>query len=497
MRLILLNSFLTTALVFFGLAAAVVAQSGNINETQHEQTENKTARQKDDTPAKNKVDENKTEAQDETESPKAVTIFPHPDKSRFYVSGQINFIYQQHGQFRSPYAGENSFRAVRENATSRVLTLYVGAQITKLTEVFLNIESAGGRGVSDALGLAGFTNLDVVRNPTLGSKPYLARVMFRQIIPLSKKTVESERGPLSLATKLPAKRIEIRIGKLSTVDFFDVNSVGSDSHLQFMNWTVDNNGAYDYAADTRGYTLGAIIEYQTKYYGVRYGLMLMPKVANGIALDTNIRRARGENFEFELRRSLLPFATKRPGVLRLLTFVNHANMGSYREAINAYLANPAGVPDIEAHRTQGRVKYGFGVNFEQEVSRDWRVFDRFGWNDGKNESFAYTEVDQTAALGGDVRGTNWKRKSDKVGFAFVSNAISGDHRRYLALGGKGFILGDGKLNYGRENIFETYYTAQMWRGVFLSFDLQHVVHPGYNRDRGPVLVPGGRLHIDL
>ena len=496
----------TTLFIIFGLADTASAQSGGNDKPKPPKTEKEAKKKTADkgaqseTPksAKGKAKNGEPQTEESTETAgKATTIFAHSDTSRFYLTGQINFIYQQHGRFRSPYSGENSFRAVRENAASRVLTLYAGAQITKFTEVFLNIESAGGRGVSDALGFAGATNLDVVRNPTLGSKPYLARFMFRQIIPLSKETVKSSRGALSLATSLPAKRLEFRFGKFSTVDFFDVNSIGSDSHLQFMNWTVDNNGAYDYAADTRGYTYGGIVEYQTKNYGVRYGLMLMPKIANGLNLDANVKRARGENLEFEIRHSLLPFVPQRAGVLRLLSYVNHANMGSYREAIDAYLAGRETVPTIELHRRQGRVKYGFGVNFEQELSGDVRAFGRFGWNEGKNESFAYTEVNQTFAIGGDVRGTRYKRCLDKIGFAFVSNAISGDHRRYLQLGGKGFLLGDGTLNYGRENIFETYYTAHLWRGVFASFDLQRIVNPGYNRDRGPVFVPGARLHIDF
>jgi high affinity Mn2+ porin len=427
----------------------------------------------------------------------ATTIFSHPNESRFYVAGQANIIYQRHGVFRAPYNGDNSLRATREKATSDVLTLYTGFQINNRTELLVDIESAGGRGISDALGLAGYTNLDVVRNPTLGAKPYLARGMIRFIVPLSSEETESERTPISLATKLSARRLEIRAGKMSAVDFFDVNSVGSDSHLQFMNWTIDNNGAYDYAADTRGYTYGVLVEYQTKNYAARYGLMLMPKVANGINLDLNVARARGENFEFERRGSLLPFRQSKNGALRLLGYVNHANMGSYREAIDAYLAGRDKTPDVTAHRKQGRVKYGFGANFEQELTKDLRAFGRFGWNEGANESFAYTEVNQTIAFGGDLRGRRWKRKQDKFGAAFVINHISGDHRRYLALGGLGFLLGDGRLTYGREQIFETYYTAHVWRGLFLSFDLQRIVNPGYNRDRGPATVPGARLHVDF
>src|SRR5262249_50596136 len=157
--------------------------------------------------------------------------------------------------------------------------------------------------------------------------------------------------------------------------------------LQFMNWTVDNNGGYDYAADTRGYTFGGVVEYHSPRYTVRFGEMLMPKVANGLKLDWNLRRARAENLAFELRHGLLG---GRKGELRLLGYVNHANMGSHREAINAFLGRREAVPDIEAHRQQGRIKYGFGVSLEQELNAQLTAFSRWGWNEGRRESFAYT-----------------------------------------------------------------------------------------------------------
>ena len=182
--------------------------------------------------------------------------------------------------------------------------------------------------------------------------------------------------------------------------------------------------------------------------------------------------------------------------MRLLYFVNHANMGSYREAIDSYLSGADPVPDITAHRQQGRVKRGVGVNVEQELTANWRVAGRFSWNDGKNESFAYTEVDQAWLAATDLRGTRWHRPDDKAGLALSINAISADHRRYLALGGQGFLLGDGALRYGREKIVEAYYTLRVWRGVSCALDLQRIWNPGYNQDRGPVWVFGVRLHLE-
>jgi hypothetical protein len=412
---------------------------------------------------------------------------------RIWLSGQANIIAQGHPTFQAPYSGPNSLSPDAQYVASRVFTMYSGFRLTNTTDFLLDVEATGGHGIGDALGVAGFTNLDVVRNPTLGQAPYIARVMLHQMIPLSSETVDAERGPLQLAGSVPVRRLDIRFGKMSTVDWFDINSIGSDSHLQFMNWAVDNNGAYDYAADTRGYTYGLVLEYNDRNWAFRYGLMMMPKVANGTHLDADIARARGENYEFEYRHE---FLTRRATIVRPLAYVNHANMGSYRDAIHAYQAGIDPTPDVTAYRKQGRVKYGFGLNLEQEFTGSLRGFARFGWNEGHAESFAYTEVDQTFSGGADVRGNLWRRKSDKFGVAFVSNAISGDHRQYLKLGGLGFLLGDGNLNYGRENIIETYYNANLWRGIYASFDLQRVWNPGYNRDRGPVLVGAVRLHLE-
>src|SRR5471030_2795602 len=296
----------------------------------------------------------------------STTMFPHPDDSRWWLSGQVNLISQTHGRFPSQYEGDNSLRPEPEQALSRLWTIYTGVKLPGHTELLFDIESAGGRGLSDALGLAGFTNLDVVRNPTLGSAPYIARAMVHTTIPLSSYMVDSTPSAFALAAHVPSRRIEIRAGKLGMADFFDVNAVGSDSHLQFTNWTVDNNGAYDYAADTRGYTYAAIVEYDAPTWSLRFGEALMPTVANGIDMDWHLSRARAENLELELHPAV--------GLaVRLLGYANHANMGSYDEAIGGFLAGRDPKPDVVAYRQPGRVKTGLGVNTEYTFPRLVRV----------------------------------------------------------------------------------------------------------------------------
>jgi high affinity Mn2+ porin len=428
----------------------------------------------------------------------ALTMFHHPEDSRYWISGQANVIFQGRIPFHSLYEGPNSFRNSAEYKTSMVGSFYTALRRNRSvrynTDFIFDVESAAGRGLSEALGLAGFTNLDVVRNPNLGATPYIARYQIHQVFGLTDKTTGQEPNFFAPASTVPERRIEFRIGKMTLPDFFDVNSIASDSHLQFMNWTTDNNGAWDYAADTRGYTVGGLAEYDDRTWSLRYGIFAMPVVANGIDLDWAFSRANGQNIEFELRHGWIP---QRKGVSRLLFYGNHAHMGVYREAVQAFLAGTDPTPTITAHEHFGALKYGIGYNTEQEVTANLSVFGRFGWNEGQHESFAYTEVDQTVSAGAEYFGSAWDRPNDKVAIAVVSNAIKRDHQNYLRLGGLGFLLGDGNLNYGRENIVESYYTLHAWKGMFYSLDVQHIDNPGYNRDRGPAWVGSVRTHVDF
>ncbi len=385
------------------------------------------------------------------------------------VSGQINSVTQGCLKFHSPYSGANSLPGDGQLASSRVLTLFTKLELPANTELEVDIESAGGLGIGDALGLAAYVNLDVVRNPALGSKPYLARAMLHHLFLSGVK-----------------RRLEVYAGQFSTVDFFDVNPVGSDSHTQFLNWAIDNNAAYDYAADTRGYTRGVMVQWATEKWELRAAEVMMPTVANGLVLSWS-GDTRAENFEVERHTSLLG----HDGSVTLLSFVNHANMGDYREAVTDSM--PGHSPDITLYRHPGTVKYGFGLNLQQSLTHDLRLFARLGWNEGQHESFVYTEANSTVAAGADMR----YLRHFKTGLAAETGGISAAHRAYLAAGGMGFLLGDGRLNYGRETVVETYTTYSFSKGVSASFDLQFIANPGYNRDRGPVWVPAIRLHWDL
>ncbi len=430
---------------------------------------------------------------DATADPEVESIFPHFKTGRFWISGQMNFIFQTHPDFHADYSGQNSLSSRYEKATSRVMTLYTGVRFNDSTELLVDVEEAGGAALSTGLGLAGNTDLDIVRNPLLSKAPYIGRGMIHKVFALSKDTIESQRSFLSLFDELPRRRLEIRFGKFSLPDFFDLNSVGSDTHFQFANWAIDNNGVWDYAADTRGYTVAVMADYEDRNWGFRFAEALMPKVANGIDLVWRPWQVHAENWEYELRHGFIP---RKPGVIRLLAYTNAANMGIYRDAVAQFNEGLVAVPDITHHPWHVTRKFGFGVNLEQNLTRNLTAYARWGWDDGKTESFAYTEIDSTIAEGLGANGAMWHRKQDRAGIAFVSNGIKKDHQIYLADGGLGFLLGDGGLNYGRENILETYYSAHVWRGIYAGPGLQYIVNPGYNKDRGPVIVPTFRLHVE-
>jgi high affinity Mn2+ porin len=438
---------------------------------------------------------NQREADQSDDQQNPAVFSHHLIADRVWISGQANFIFQAHNPFHSPYAAVNSFQSrVETTALSRVLTLYTGIKLTRWTEFIFDAEEAGGKGLSEALGIAAFTNLDVVRNPSLGQDVYAARYFVHFTLPLTADRVEEAPNPFYLQKSIPRQRLEFTIGKMGMVDFFDNNAVGSDSHLQFTNWAIDNNGAYDYAANTRGYTVAAILSYTGPRFEARYGEALMPTVANGINLDANLRRARSDNLELEWKPEWFQGQATR---IRPLAYLNHANMGDYGQAINGYLQHVNTTPDVTLYRHQGSLKQGFGLNIEQELPANFRAFLRTGWNEGHKESFAYTEINNTIAIGADLSGDKWHRKDDRLGTAFETGGLSSQHRQYLALGGLGFILGDGRLRYGREDVSETYYNAHVVSGLYMAVQLSYVNNPGYNRDRGPVIVPGVRAHVDF
>ena len=425
-----------------------------------------------------------------------------PEKN-YLIGGQITAIAQSVLPFRSPYSGQNSFESPSRFSTewTDTYTLYLGYRPTPGVELYVDPEMARGAGVGGAVGLAGFPNGDVLRVPGFGigalpETPYLGRYFVRAMLSTGHGTTKISAGENQIAGTAPTERLVLTAGKVAVPDIFDANSYASSTRTQFMNWALINNAAYDYAADTRGYSDGVALEWVHPTWTLRAGLFEMPIVPNGPTLATHWSQDRGDQVEAEVHPQALK--GKDPAVVRLLVYRNTAHMGNYAQAIQQGLQ--AGTPpNITATEKDGAIKYGFGLNMEQAVADDGDtgVFARFGWDDGATESFAYTECDDHIALGAQISGKRWKLSQDRIGVALVSDGLSGPHRQYLADGGTGFLLGDGKLNYGRETVVETYYQRQLSKFLAATLDFQLIANPGYNQDRGPISLITARLHYEF
>jgi len=411
---------------------------------------------------------------------------------RWNIFYQATSIGQYHGTFRSPYSGPYSLQDYPERDVSLTTTLFFGLRLDQNTQLYFDPEMAGGRGFSNVTGIANFPNGEMPRIASATPTPYIARLYVSHDFGFGSEKENFESEENQLAGERPMTRYTVVVGRFTVTDFFDNNSYTHDPRTQFMGWGVMYNGAWDYAADTRGYTWGWVHEFHARRWSVRYGSAAEPKTANGMRFDRRLFRDRSDMFEGELRY--------RPGghagAIRLLSFFNRTDSGTYADAIR--LAEQSGTtPEVTATRRIGTLKYGFGLNLEQEIMTNVGVFARLGWNDGKTESFAFTAIDRLASAGVSVKGKLWKRRFDTAATALTVSGLSAVHAQYLAQGGLDFIIGDGALRYGPEYVSESYYSARLFPGLFATLDFQRVINPGFNRDRGPLWIPTLRQHLEL
>lgn len=407
----------------------------------------------------------------------------------FNLHFQQTVITQTHPGFGAKYSGDNSLSTNHETASSLTATLFGGARLWKGAQAFFNPEMSGGAGFSKTLGVAGFPNGETFRVGSAEPKIYVARAYLTQRFSWGNEqdTLSDDNNQLA---GLQSKRyFSITAGKFGMADFFDTNEFSHDPRTQFMNWSLMSNGAWDYPANTRGYVFGVYFDYHQPSWDLRFAVTMMSNTANGSIWDEKIGKANSQTLEYEKRYTS---AGGRQGTFRILGFNNNAKMGNYRLAI---AQNPT-APDVVATRDYGRNKLGFGLNADQYLSKDFGVFAKVSYNDGRNETWAFTEIDRSISFGGVLNGTSWNRKLDEIGLAFVGNGISAAHRNYLAAGGYGFIIGDGALNYSPELLAELYYKVNAYKNrIYLTPDYQFILNPAYNKDRGPVHVFSLRAHI--
>ena len=401
---------------------------------------------------------------------------------------QQTVIPQHKPKINAPYSGENSLTDTSETQTSLTTTIFLGRRLWKGATAFYNPELAGGSGLSQARGVAGFTNGECFRIGNPSPTIYTARLFLRQDFALKNTKTEAEEDAAnSIEGQRPANRFTLTVGKFSIADYFDNNSYAHDPRSQFMNWALMSTGGWDYPANTRGYTWNVVAELTREDYAIRAASSLVPTYANGPDLNWGWANNNSNTLEFE--KSTTFFG--KEGKLRALAFYTTTYMGSYAEATKQ--TNP----DITLTRKNGRIKYGFGINYEQKLSDETGMFLRASWNDGNNETWAFTEIDHSVS-GGFVKDNLFGRKNDRLNIGFALNGISDFHRQYLAKGGYGFIIGDGRLpNYGLETIFEINYNAKITEWLSVTPDYQLVINPAYNQDRGPVHAIALRFHTEF
>jgi high affinity Mn2+ porin len=425
--------------------------------------------------------------QDTTSAPETAPAFEN-----WNLYYQATAIGQTHGTFNAPYQGPLSLEDISEHDVSITTTLFSDFRLAPNLQFVFDPEIAGGRGFSGVNGLANPSNGELPRVATATPKPYIARLYLTYDFGFGSEKEHFDSDENQVAGDRPMTRYTITIGRFSLTDFLDNNTYTHDPRTQFMAWGVMYNGAWDYAADTRGYTWGWVHEFHTRNWSLRYASAAEPTVANGARFDRRLFVDRADNFEGERRYNL----GKHPGVLRVLEYFNHTHSGSYADAVK--LGEQTGsTPDINAVKHFGTLKYGTGVNLEQEITPDLGMFMRLGWNDGKTQDFAFTAIDRLASAGVSLKGTRWKRKDDVVATSFTASGISGVHAVYLARGGLDFLIGDGHLDYAPEYVWESFYKARLFGGFFATVDLQHDANLAFNHDRGPVWIASLRLHMEF
>jgi high affinity Mn2+ porin len=408
------------------------------------------------------------------------------------LHGQTTFIYQGYPPFNALYSGPNSFPPEGQSRETWTVSAFLGVRLWQGGELYYNPELLQGFGVASTVGAGGYPNGEAQKSNFPYPRYNTSRIFLRQEIGLGgeREKVEGEYGQLS--GEKDVSRVTLQVGKYSVKDLFDANDYAQDARLDFLNWSIWASGAFDYPADRLGLTWGFTAELNRPRWAVRAGYFLVGDQPNSNTFDMSLFARGGYIGELEMR--FKPY--ERPGVLRLGTWLTSTFAGSYNQAVALANLSPSGsltANDTIAQTRQGRTKYGFYLNLQQELTDDIGLFGRFSWNDGRTEINAFTDIDTSFSLGLSIKGTAWGRPDDRIGIAGSLNQISADHIGYLAAGGLGVLVGDGAITYAAENVVETYYAFRLAKGITVSADYQFLNDPGYNAVRGPAHFFSGRL----
>ena len=413
-----------------------------------------------------------------------------PPDARFAVYGQATYTEQETNRFQAPYAGPNSLSPDVGRETTDA-TLYLGAHLWHGAELWLDPEVDEGFGLDDTVGLAGFSSGEAYKVGR--NAPYfrLQRAFIRQTVNLGGEVSNVDAGPNQFALPQSAERLVLSLGKLSVVDIFDTNRYAHDPRADFLNWSVIDAATFDYAADSWGYSAGGAAEWYLGSWAWRGGVFDLSDVPNSQKLEPGF-----DEYQVDLEAEHRHQLRGEPGKVDLTVFESRGRMGLYQDAI-AYGETNEVPPEVAPVRRY-RKRDGISLNVEQQLTANVGIFARLGDAGGNVETYEFTDVDQTASLGVSASGGPWRRPGDTLGVAGVVNAASRNLRQYLAAGGLGVLIGDGRLPHaGHEDILETYYEMAVVAAVHVTLDYQWVQNPGYNRDRGPVSIFALRVHAEL
>lgn len=415
---------------------------------------------------------------------------------------QTTYNWQKHPAYQAVYTGPNSILPIAEKMYTFTTTAFIGFRPWQGGEIYLTPEISQGVPFStNLIGMGGFTNGEITRaagaNPTL----YRQKLFLRQTWNNGGESQRVEAGVNNqMAGWVDSDRVVLTVGNFSTLDVFDPNTYAKDPRTQFMNWGNWTYAAYDYAADARGFGWGFAAEWYTGDWALRAGRMTGPALPNMLPVDQSIFKHFGDQFEVEHAHTLFG----HDGKVRVLAWRDRAKLASFSDALSWLNANPnpaggayAGPDALLAVRGTEKNKYGVGVNVEQEIDKNTGYFLRAMVTDGRTETYAFTEVDDSLSTGVVFKGNKWGRSDDGIGLSLMRSFLSRDRRAFLAAGGTSFFIGDGALNYRPEDIFEGYYSYKVYKGAWLTVDYQRLQNPAFNADRGPIDVFALRFHAEL
>ena len=432
-----------------------------------------------------------------SDTPRVDSLAPlEGDTEQWNIHGQGTYILQQKGNFTSPYYGQKSLLNKTEGGGVSSYTLsataFLGARLWEGAEVYYNPEMFMGAPFNGELvGLGGFQNGELQKGAYSSPVFYSARAFIRQSFGLGGGKEHIESGPNQLAGNIDKNRIVVSYGKFATLDFYDLNTYSHDPRTQFQNFALFSMGAYNYAADTKGYTYGAVVEWYQDEWILKAARLAMPKIPNTAELDYSLSKDYIDQIELTHGHEILG----KSGAVRAILYQQHAYMGNYQSAL-ALAQQTSSTPDITSTRRAGQTSWGYGLNIEQAINADIGVFGRWSWNPGNTETQT-VDISRSLSGGLSIKGTKWSRPKDTFAFGYAINGIAPNQIKYLQQGGMSPFIGDGALSYKTEQILETFFTVMAYKDLFISANYQHIANPAYNSARGPVNFFGLRAHIEM